>query len=695
MHRLLVIAAALALLPACSGKAGKSDPLPSAGSSKVAPTEDQVREATLAAAISRRFERDHLRGRRLDDAIAKDAFAAYLDRLDPAKLFLLAADRDALAAEAERIDDEFHAGDLTLAHEASARYAARVAVVDKMVAELLAAPFDHTDRETVELDGDKLAFATTDAELRERWRQRLELELLERTALPETPAKDAPPPAPLEEREAKARAALATSYSGRFARLRDARPIEATADLVNAVASAYDPHTEYLPPSDKANFDINMTGQLEGIGAVLREHDHFVEVAELVPGGAAWRHGGLTQGDLIVAVIPDGGDPVDIADMHIDDVVKMIRGPKDTKIGLKIRTGSGDTKRIDIVRDKIVIEATYARGAIITGKGLPSIGYVYLPSFYGGNGRDASDDVRDLLDRLSARGVTGLVLDLRGNGGGLLDDAVELTGLFIDRGPVVQVADADEREVLTDDAAGTSFDRPLVVMIDRFSASASEIVSAALQDYGRAVLVGSPTHGKGTVQQVINLDRDSGGRLQLGSLKLTVQQFYRIAGASTQLDGVSPDIVLPDQAAYLDTGERSLPHAIAASKIAAVPFEPWPTTWNVATLRAHSEARVSKQPLFAKVDALAKLFKSRKEDTRVPLARADWEAHRKARKAELDAVTPAFDKAPATLTVELLDPPPAPTPGERVDDRLPKWRDGLTRDPWLDESVRVLAEMIK
>ncbi|MBP8806390.1 MAG: carboxy terminal-processing peptidase [Kofleriaceae bacterium] len=701
MHRLLVIVAALVALPGCPSKAGKSDPLPppspTVGDRAPSPalTEDQVREATLAAAITRRLERDHLTGHRLDDAAAQAAFTAYLDRLDPAKLFLLAADRDALAADATRIDDQLAAGDLSLAHAGAARYAARVAVVDALVAELLAAPLDHTDREEVELDGDKLGFAATEAELRDRWRQRLELELLERTALPDPPVKGAPPPAPLAEREVKARTALANAYAGRFARLRDTRPIEAAADLINAVTATYDPHTEYLPPSDKANFDISMTGQLEGIGAVLREHEHFVEVSELVPGGAAWRHGGLTPGDLIIAVTPAGSDPIDIADMHLDDVVKMIRGPKGTTIGLTIKTAAGDSKKLEIVRDRIVIEATYARGAVLSGKGLPALGYVYLPSFYGGNGRDAADDVRALLERLAARGVAGLVLDLRGNGGGLLDDAVELSGLFIDRGPVVQVADADERETLTDDAAGTAFDRPLVVMVDRFSASASEIVAAALQDYRRAVVVGAPTHGKGTVQQVINLDRDSGGRLQLGSLKLTIQQFYRVNGASTQLDGVTPDIALPDLAAHLETAERTLPHAIAASRIAAVDYAPWAATWDLAALRAASATRVGKQPLFAKVTAVTRLMATRKGETRVPLARADWEAFRARRKAELDAVTPALDKAPATLTVELLDPPPAPTPGERVDDRLTKWRDSLTRDPWLDEAARVLAQMTR
>ena len=707
MRRALGLLLILSLV-ACSGKRRGSDPPGPAvpqppvlapqpdGEPAAELSPDQLREAALAAAFLRRMERDHLRQQPIDDAVSKQAFTAYLDALDPDKLFLLAADRDALASHAATIDDELRRGDLALAHEGSARFIARVAVVEKMVAEILAGPIDHTDTEAVELDDKKVQPATTDDELRTRWRQRLELELLERTALPLKPKKGEPAPAPLEEREAKAKTAMAASYAARFTRLKEARPIDASARLLNAVASIYDPHTEYMPPSDKANFDIAMTGSLEGIGAVLREKDHFVEVAELVAGGAAWRQGQLTAGDVIEAVTPDGGDTVDIADMNLDDVVKMIRGPKGTTVKLRVRKDSGAVETIAITRDKVVIEASYARGAILSEKGTPKLGYIYLPSFYGGQGRDAAGDVRDLLVRLRGQDVAGVILDLRGNGGGLLDDAVELTGLFIDQGPVVQVVDGKgDKEILEDDEPGTAFDRPVVVLVDRFSASASEIVAGALQDYKRAVIVGtSATHGKGTVQSLINLDRDAGGRLQLGSLKLTVQQFYRVDGASTQLDGVTPDVLLPDLTAYLDTREGSLPHAIGASKIAPAPHSDWATRWSLASLAKDSAARAVKQPIFGKVAAAVALWKARKDDTLVPLARDAYEARRKQQQAAVDAIDIDLTKAPVLMKVELLDPPPAPAPGERVDDRLTKWSDSIARDPWLEAGARVLAEMV-
>lgn len=713
MHRsrLALSLLVLALVPAlaggaCSGKKQSAAPPPSVATASAAPSPstdplqppEDPREATLAAVVRQLFEQRHLLQRPIDDHVSRDALKNFIDRLDPGKMFLLAEDERALAVYADQIDDELKRGRLDLAHEGQRRFVARVTAIEPMVAKLLAQPLDVTNEETVELDPDKLTFATTEDELRERWRQRLELELLDRTAPPLEPVKPGaaapPPPAPLAEREEKARTALATSYAGRFARLKAYSAQDADADLINAIGGALDPHTDYLPPADKANFDIRISGSLEGIGALLKEHDHYVEVQELVPGGAAWRQGDLAAGDLILGVSTDQRDPVDVADMRIEEVVKLIRGPKGSVVHLKVKKASGEEKTISITRDVVEIEAAYARGAVLQAKGLPAIGYVYLPGFYGGQGRDAAGDVRRLLGELAERKVAGVILDLRGNGGGLLDDAVELTGLFIDQGPVVQVKDGDgDVQVLADEEPGTSYDGPVVVMVDRFSASASEIVAAALQDYHRAVIVGTgPTHGKGTVQSLNSLDRATGGQYELGSLKLTIQQFYRVSGWSTQLDGVTPDVVLPDPAAYVESYERTLPHAIPASRIDPVKHADWPATWSVPALVQASTARVAKQPLFAKVNASTKLLLARKGDTKVPLARPAYEARRKQQRDELDAVMPDLEKAPAALTVTALDPPPAPKPGERADDRLARWQDQLARDPWLAEAARVLVD---
>ena len=514
------------------------------------------REATLANAVLQLLEEEHLLRPKIDDKVSQDAFKSYLERLDGAKMFLLASDRDALAVYRDKIGDELHSGRLDLAHEGEKRFAARVALVEGWVAQILTTPMTFTTDEYFETDPKKLEPAKTDDELRDRWRRRLELEVLERVTAMEASldkdkeskakpavkdakgAKDAkdvkdandakaPDPAILkipatpELREAKAREELARAYAARFARLKTPPAIEAASDLMNAVTSSIDPHTDYLPPADKANFDIAMTGSLEGIGAVLREKDHLIEINELVPGGASFRQGGLAPGDLILSVVPsEGKEAVDVYDMPIEDVVHMIRGPKGTVVRLRVQKASGETTTVAITRDVVVIESAYARGAVLQKRGGPAYGYILLPSFYGGQNigqRTAAGDVAKLLSQMKAKRVAGVILDIRSNGGGLLTDAVKMVGELVDTGPVVQVQDSrGKRQTLSDDVPGELYDGPVIVLVDQFSASASEIVAAALQDYHRAVIVGTgPTHGKGTVQTVVDIDRVMGSNADL------------------------------------------------------------------------------------------------------------------------------------------------------------------------------------
>ena len=722
---------------------------PQAGPPATAVPPPDPREAALSMAVLRLLEQGHLLRKTIDDDISRAAFADYLDRLDGTKLFLLKADRDALAPFADKIDDELRAGSLELAHEGAKIFAQRVALVDGWVSKLLEAPLDHTDEEFIELDPKKVEPATTEQELRERWRRRLELEVLERISAmearldppkpeangvngapgakgPKGPeGKRPPPPLPVpapaagpgddktavpptwEGREAKARTDLAKQYAGRFARLRTPAPLDAAADMINAVASVLDPHTTYLPPADKANFDIQMSGSLEGIGAVLRERDHYIEIVELVPGGASARQGLLTAGDLILSVASENGDSVDVVDMRIDEVVKMIRGPKGTVVRLRVQKANGTQETIAITRDVVVVEETYARGAVLTRKpGQPAYGYIHLPSFYGGKAigqRTASSDVRRLLDELKARKVAGVILDLRSNGGGLLGDAVELTGELIDQGPVVQVQDSrGQRDVLSDDKPGSVYDGKVIVLVDRFSASASEIVAGALQDYGRALIVGTgPTHGKGTVQTLADLDRTTGGKIELGSLKVTIQQFFRVTGSSTQREGVTPDIVLPDPAAHVESGERELDHAIAWSQIGPATYQKLTPAWKLDVLSKRSAARVAKDPVLAKVATTTQVLKARRGDTRVPLARPAWEARRKEQKAAADAASLDLKGLPPAMTVKLVEEPgaaatPAPAAngnGKGPEDRLSRWRDNLSRDPWVEECLNILGDM--
>ena len=688
------------------------------------------REVKLCKVVTPLLEKRHLLGKPINDEISKQAFATYLDRLDAGKLFLLASDRERLAKYADKIDDEMHSGNLELAHEGQQIFVERVAVVDKVVAGLLAAPMNHDDEEFIELDAKKLAPAATEDELKNRWRQRLELEVMERVSAMETrlakiaaatakgsgagsagsgagsagsgagsadatAMKDIP--ATPELRETKVRGDLAKSYAARFTRLKTPGNLDAASDLLNAVTATLDPHTDYLPPADKANFDIAMSGSLEGIGAALRERDDLIEVSELVPGGAASRQGKLAAGDLILSVQQPDKDPIDIMDMRLDDVVQLIRGPKGTVVRLRVRKPDGHEEAIEITRDVISIEDAYARGAVIQRKGGPAYGYIHLPSFYGGgNGpRKASTDVRKLLGELSQKKVAGIVLDIRGNGGGLLKDSVDLAGEFIDQGPIVQVRGHDgDVEMLKDTRSGVETSAPMIVLVDQFSASASEILAGAMQDYHRAVIVGlGPTHGKGTVQAVVDLDRDA-DKPELGVLKITIEQFFRVSGASTQREGVTPDIALPNPSSYIKSGEKDLEHAIEWMKIPPATHTDWKPTWDVAMMRKHSEERVAKNPLLAKIAATTEILAKHRDDTRVPLARATWDSREKKEKDELTAVSPELDKAPAKLTVKVVeDPNVASTPNAKPDERLARWTDNLGKDPWLDECVSILGDM--
>jgi len=720
--------------PTDSRPAGKEVAGPAVAGDVPAP---DPREKALSSVVLQLLEEEHVLRKPINDDVSRMAFKAYIDALDPGKMFLLRSDRDALGKHVDRIDDELRAGMLDLAHEGSKVFVQRVSVVEKMVQQILATPMDLNNEEYLETDPDKLELAVSDKDLQERWRQRLELEVLERVSQmeqrlkpptakketvkpptggavdkPKPPAADddddrsavplAQIPTTPEGREAKARADLAKTYAGRFVRIEHPEPLDAASDVINAVASALDPHTNYLPPADKANFDIRMTGSLEGIGAVLREKDHLIEISELVPGGAAWRQGSLAPGDLILSVQNEKQDPVDVYDMRIDDVVKMIRGPKGTVVHVRVQKQAGGEQTIAITRDVVVIEESYAKGATLQLKSGPTLGYIHLPSFYGGKDspRTSSKDVKKLLDEMKAKKVAGVILDIRSNGGGLLTDSIDITGQLIDKGPVVQVQDSDgQKEILSDRHAGVDYDGPVIVLVDRFSASASEILAGALQDYNRALIVGTgPTHGKGTVQTLADLDKATGGKIELGVLKITIQQFFRVSGASTQREGVKPDILLPDPAAHIEAGETSLPHAIAWSQIAPVPHDNWPATWKTTTLASKSAARVAKDPLLSKIASATAILKARKNDTKVPLQKSAFDKRRADQKAALEAASPDLKNAPVKLTVKQLDeaaPPPPRPPGAdgKPDDRASKWRDALARDPWVGECANILSDM--
>jgi carboxyl-terminal processing protease len=625
------------------------------------------------------------------------------------------------------MDDELAAGDLVLGRKGAALLASRRRVVADLVARILAVPLDFTANESIETDPKKRAFCKSEDELTARWRGVLKLQVLERMqeledtlekrANPKPDTKPVDPddakreaaaekslgeiPATFEGRRDKVQKEMATRFATQFTRIASVDKLTPAETFINAMNGAFDPHTTYLPPAAEAELGIALTGRLEGIGATLREQDHYILVNDLVPGGAAWQQGKLEIGDLIQAVAQENKDPVDVMDMPIDKVVSMIRGPKGTVVVLTVKKADGTLKTLSITRDVVHVEATYARGAILKTKGSGDVGYVHLPGFYGESRqpgeRNATDDMRTILTQLSKKGVTTLVFDLRGNGGGLLTHARDIAGLFVKEGPVVQTKDNKGAvEVLRDKDPSIAFNGQVVVLVDRFCASAAEIVAGALQDYERAVVVGTgATHGKGTVQAVIDLDRQTQSAGEpLGLYKVTIQEYFRVSGGSVQLKGVVPDILLADPLSFVESGERTLPHAIPWSTIGAVPFAKTPHAWKVAGLASASGARASANPELATVTKLAKMMEARKDKTAKSLERSAWQAEYKRTKAEAEALDPKkrdqkplMEVAPLSAEAAPLDP--------RMQRQRDKWKDALARDPWVDETTRILADMKK
>jgi carboxyl-terminal processing protease len=724
----LFIALATCRPPATTNATPPPASTTSFSTSAAPPLEDiapDPRERLLARGIEQLLTAQHLRGRPIDDGLSREAFAEFIERLDGGKVFLLASHHQQLERYTTEMDDQLRRGDLELARTGAAMLARRRGVVAKMIADILSRPLDFTNQEQLETDAKKRAFCTTDQELADRWRKILELQMLEAIVGMEDKAeartkaksegKEPPVGSPDDElpataagREKKAREELAKRLASRFTRLDDSDALEPATRFINAVAAIYDPHTSYLPPADRDNFDIAMSGSLEGIGAVLSEEDSYIAVREVVPGGAAWRQGKLKAGDLITAVAQQGKPAVDVTDMPINRVVAMIRGPKGTVVALNVRKPDGAMMEIAIKRDVVEIEAAFARGAVID-RPSGSVGYIHLPSFYGSfesrpgakPERNATSDVRKLLEVFDKRKLAGVVLDLRGNGGGLLGHAQDITGLFVDSGPVVQTRYADgKRDILLDKDGSVSFKDAVVVLVDRHSASASEIVAGALQDYRRAVVVGAgATHGKGTVQAVVNLEqlqRLHGGGPPLGIFKITVQQFFRITGDSTQWRGVVPDVLLPDPTSHVDSDERSLDHSIPWSEIQPLPFTPWSgARWNLSALAAASKQRQAAQPVFSTIEARSAFLVSRRDDTVVPLHEQTWRARRKADQAALDKLDPKLDEGKPRHKATFVDyagsPAPTNADGRSVND---EWRETLEHDPWVEETLHVLDDVI-
>ena len=631
--------------------------LVSAAHAKVMPVEfDSGRNRLIAYMLSHQLPAQHFGHKSLDDTLSQAAFELYLRQLDPRKRFLLKRDVEQLNAFSDHIDDELSRGRIILPDAGMQIFGERITEVQQFIDQIMDAGFDPNREDYMETDPKKLDYAADKALLKERWRLALKMEVLD-SYLIEIEKKN-------KQLEKEGKSQLAGEVDSvdtkiwdtamekvrkrthqYLHRLEQVTRQEHYNRYFDAVARAFDPHTNYMAPTSKEDFDIHMSGSLEGIGALLREDDGHIKVVRIIPGSAAEAQGQLHAEDTILAVSEKNGEPVDISDMRIRDAVSYIRGPKGTEVRLTILRPDGARLVIPIVRDVVKIEETYVKSTVLKNKLGSKIGYIRIPSFYrdfsGGREqerpRNVTDDTRSELSKLKKEGVKGLILDLRNNGGGALSDAVDISGLFMPGGPVVQVKNSQGMiRVLEDEDTNVTYDGPMIVLVNQFSASASEILAAALQDYGRALIVGGAhTHGKGTVQALVDMNRNLPllhlkKYDDLGALKVTIQKFYRVNGGSTQYKGVTPDVVLPSMLDYLESGEQYMDNSLPWDQVVDVNHTPWSgPRFAVPLAQKRSEEYVAGNKKLNRIEQESVKAKKRAEETLVANFLAGVVAQRK------------------------------------------------------------------
>lgn len=581
-------------------------------------TEPANRFERILTSVTELLSESHFSPKALDDKFSKEVFAAYLKAMDSDKSFLLKSDVAALKKYETLIDNEMRTGKTQFIYAFDEVWNKRVAVVEGFYKELLAKPFDFTIDEKIQLDSDKRDFFASDAQLKEYWRKRLKYMVLERYAealeIREKNKDSANFEVKTNEQlEKESRERVEKIWDRNFSRIKRRFTLDEKFNLyVNTIAETMDPHTQFFPPVEKRAFDEVMSGQFFGIGAQLQEQDGVIKIVSLVTGSPAWKSGEVHVNDVILKVAQGSEEPVDIAGFETTDAVKLIRGKKGTEVRLTLRKSDGTIKTVSLIRDKIVQEETFARSAIVQKEN--KIGYIWLPEFYANfedpEGARCARDVANEIKKLKAEKVDGIVMDLRFNGGGSLQDVIQMVGLFIEDGPVVMVKNRDgDASVYRDRDKGVLYDGPLMVMINEYSASASEIFAAAIQDYGRGIVVGTQSYGKGTVQRHVGIDPKFGFMMQsneLGSLKLTLQKFYRINGGSTQLKGVQPNIVLPDLYMFSKNREQDNPNALPWDEIPKTTYKKWTDGADIAQLEKEYQSRVNNNTIFNKLKENAK-----------------------------------------------------------------------------------------
>lgn len=681
--------------------------------------ETDDKDKLLLDLITYVLERGHYQPKDIDDDFSVNVFEGFLDILDPTKRYFLESDIQEFEKFKFQLDDQIKNTDITFFDMVYERLLKRMGDAKEIYKEVLDEPFDYSVDENIEINYDGQGYVDSRKDLKERWRKQLKYATLgtydsklnlnketakagadgdETVVFEEENSADGPlTPAQAEK---AARESTKNTLDDYFDFVDDLERKDWFVQYLNTIVEVFDPHTFYFAPDDKEKFDTSMSGKFEGIGARLQKKKDQTKIVEIISGGPVWRDQQLEVGDEILKVGQNGEAPVDIVGMRLDDAIKFIKGPKGTIVDLTVRKVDGSLVVISLTRDVVELEESYAKSAAII-KGNQKYGLINLPKFYVDfedyNERNAATDVAQEVERLKQAGAEGLILDLRDNGGGSLKTVVEMAGLFIKDGPIVQVRSTDKKpEVYNDKDERIQWDGPLVILVNELSASASEILAAAIQDYKRGVVIGSKqTFGKGTVQNVIPLENIVRGNEHgdLGAIKLTTQKFYRINGGSTQLEGVKSDVVVPDRYSYIDLGERDQENPLTWDKISPAEYTPWDGYIDYESTIANSTKRMDQNNQIKLIEENAQWIKKAQDETVVSLK---YDEYKKG--LELDKEKAKYFKTisdyDSHLTFESLQYEKELFVQDSVlREKRNRWHKDLAKDVYVEEAVNVLQDL--
>ena len=664
------------------------------------------KDRLLIELISHVIQRGHYDVKFLNDDMSEQIFHTYLESLDGQKRYFLQSDYREFSKYMYQIDDQIRELDLTFFDLTYKRLVLRMSEVESMYSSILSRPFDFDKKEEFDTDYDEQIYPLSQKARSEKWRKQLKLSTLSvlYDKVQEEKNNDETTPAYLSsswmDLEAEARTTTRENMEDFFDLMNELERKDWFDVYINSFVLQFDPHTNYFNPDDKDRFDMSMSGKFEGIGARLSKRDQAIKVVDIIVGGPLWRDQLMEVGDEIQLVRQEDGDAVDIRAMRLDDAIKLIKGPKGSMVYLTVKKVDGNIETIPVKRDLVVLEESYARSTVINRQD-QKYGLIHLPKFYvdfkSYKERNAAHDVEQEVINLKEAGVGGLIIDLRNNGGGSLQTVVDIAGLFIDEGPIVQVkSTVSKTEVLRDRDGKTLWNGPMVILVNKLSASASEIFAAAMQDYERAIVIGSEqTFGKGTVQNVVDLNRFLSNSTygNLGALKITTDKFYRINGGSTQLEGVKSDVITPDRYRYVDVGERDEDNPMRWDRISPLVYTKWNGYLNYDDVIEQSQDRVNDHPIFNLVDQDAKWIEQRQNDNTIALNYQEYVSKIESDRAYADQ----FD------TVEEydnnLDFTISPADQKRISEddifleKRERWFSNLSKDFYVEEAVNILQDL--